>query len=93
MRIEVLQSSSFARKKKKLYKKQIKVLDDEVKKIVKNREIGQQKRGDLKNIRVHKFKVDTQVLLLAYQCKENRIYLIAIASHEGFYKNLKQYLK
>lgn len=92
MKRSVLQSPLFARKKKKLYKKQIQILDREIKKIIKNPEIGEQKRGDLKSIWVYKFKIDSQLFLLAYFWNDSTIYLVALGTHEGFYKRLKKYL-
>jgi len=91
--INVVQSALFSRQKKKLHKNQIKVLDEEIKKIVENPKIGEQKKGDLKEVWVHKFKIGPQLFLLAYGWNSTTRYLIAIHSHEGFYKNLKRYLK
>ena len=92
MTVAVLQSPLFSRQKKKLHKNQIKVLDLEIKKIIKNPTIGEQKKGDLKGIYVHKFKTGSQLFLLAYEWDSKTRCLIAINTHEGFYKDLKQYL-
>jgi len=91
--ITVLQSPLFSRQKKKLYKKQIEVLDNEIRKIIKNPEIGEAKKGDLKGVWVHRFKMGSQLFLLAYEWTPEVIYLLAINTHEGFYKRLKGYLK
>ena len=93
MSISVLQSPLFSRQKRKLHKNQIAVLDKEVEKLIKNPEIGGQKKGDLKGVWVHKFKVSHQMFLLAYEWNSKTRNLIAIDTHEGFYKNLKRYLK
>ena len=93
MSINVLQSPLFSRQKKKLHKNQIRVLDEEIKKIVRNPRIGEQKKGDLKTVWVHKFKVGPQLFLLAYEWDSKSRYLIAIHPHEGFYRDIKRYLK
>ena len=85
MNIKVLQSPLFSRQKKKLYKNQIKVLDKEVEKLIENPRIGEQKKGDLKGVWVHKFKIGPQLFLLAYEWDAKTRYLIALATHEGFY--------
>ena len=91
--IQVLQTPLFVRQKKKLRKNQLVELDKAVREIVKNPNIGEQKKGDLKDIWVYKFRVDKNLYLLAYQSdKESRI-LIALGSHENFYRDLKRYKK
>ena len=93
MSIKVLQSPLFSRQKKKLHKNQIEVLDKEIKKLIKGPTIGEQKKGDLKGVWVHKFKVGPQLFLLAYEWNPKTRYLIALAPHEGFYRDLKRYLR
>ena len=55
--------------------------------------IGEEKLGDLKGIRVYKFKIIDQQILLAYQVNKKEIIFVAVGGHENFYKDLKQYLK
>jgi mRNA interferase RelE/StbE len=74
-----------------LHKEQISVLDQEIKKIADNPEIGQEKRGDLKGVRVHKFYISKQLFLLAYELEADILNLIMIGSHENYYKNLNKY--
>jgi len=74
-----------------LYKKQIKILDEEIRKIVKNQEIGQEKRGALKGVRVHKFHIEKQLFLLAYEWEADVLNLIMVGSHENYYRNLTKY--
>jgi len=74
-----------------LHKKQIKILDEEIRKIVKNQEIGQEKRGTLKGVRVHKFRIEKQLFLLAYEWEEDILKLIMVGSHENYYRNLTRY--
>ena len=68
-------------------------IDKQVLIICSNPKIGELKQGDLRNIRVHKFKFGTQLLLLSYEMKNNILFLYSLGSHENFYKKLKQYLK
>ena len=74
-----------------MYKKQIKILDEEIRKIVKNPEIGQTKRGALKGVRVCKFHIEKHLFLLAYQLEEDVLNLIMVGSHENYYRNLNKY--
>ena len=76
-----------------MYKKQIKILDEEIRKIVKNQEIGQEKRGALKGVRVHKFHIEKQLFLLAYECEADVLNLIIVGSHENYYRSLTKYYK
>ena len=52
---EIVQSPVFARQKKKLYKHQIKDLDNAVKYVYNNPTIGDMKKGDLKGVQIYKF--------------------------------------
>ncbi len=63
--------------------------------IALNPSIGEEKVGDLEGIRVYKFKLFDQQILLAYQVDENKkeVIFAAAGGHENFYRDLKQYLK
>jgi len=74
-----------------LYKKQIKILDEEIRKIVKNPEIGRTKRGALKGVQVLKFYIGKQLFLLAYQLEADVLNLIMVGSHGNYYRNLTKY--
>ena len=54
--------------------------------------IGDSKAGDLADVRVHKFKMANQLNLLAYSYEDEilTLTLLAIGSHENFYRDLKQ---
>jgi hypothetical protein len=41
---------------------------------------------------LEKFKIKTQLYLLAYLIKDNNLELITIGPHENYYKDLKIYL-
>ncbi|MCC5849055.1 MAG: type II toxin-antitoxin system RelE/ParE family toxin [Verrucomicrobia bacterium] len=90
---EILASPLFGRKAKKLQKVEKRQLDEEVKRILENPEIGQEKKGDLQGVRVHKYKMNNQQMLLAYQVFENEILLLTFGSHENYYRDLKKYIK
>ena len=86
-------SPLFGRKVKKLKKNEKRCLDEEVKRISDNPDIGQVKKGDLQGVRVHKYKIGKQPILLAYDVSENEILLLTFGSHENYYRDLKNYLK
>jgi mRNA-degrading endonuclease RelE of RelBE toxin-antitoxin system len=91
----VLQSTRFAKAKKRLHPTQQLALDDHVKAAIENPFIGEPKTGALSAVRVHKFKVDRQQYLLAYQFNDRRnaIEPLDLGSHENFYRDLENYLK
>jgi len=91
--MKIYQSRSFERKVKKFNKNQKAILDEVIKKIVNDPLIGMEKKGDLKGIFVHKFKIQNLLYLLSYQLITDGIELITIGSHENYYRSLKSYLK
>jgi hypothetical protein len=68
-------------------------LDQEIRKIADNPKIGEEKKGDLREIFVHKFKIKTSQYLLAYRKIGRDLELVMIGQHENYYRDLKQYLK
>lgn len=91
--MKVIQSPLFARTTKKLHHTQKLILDEEIRKILGNPGIGSEKKGDLKGIYVHKFKIKTEQYLLAYRIKRDVLELITLGPHENYYRNLKKYIK
>ena len=69
------------------------MLDSEIKRILANPGIDEEKRGDLRGVRVHKFKMQKQLILLAYSVSKQELNLITFGSHENYYRDLKKYLK
>lgn len=67
-------------------------LDREIRNIAVNQDMGEEKKGDLKGVFVHKFKLKTNLYLPAYRKTGQDMELIMIGSHENFYRNLKSYL-
>ncbi len=88
--MKILQSRSFAKKVKKLNKNEKSELDDQIKSIIENPDIGDEKKGDLKGIFVHKFKIKTIQYLLAYRIVGENLELIMLGPHENYYRDLKK---
>ncbi|PCJ11518.1 MAG: addiction module toxin RelE [Gammaproteobacteria bacterium] len=89
---EVLQTTSFKKKVKKLNANQKSDLDIAVREVISDPEIGEQKKGDLSFLRVHKFKMVKQLTLLGYSYKDGSVILelITLGSHENFYRDVKR---
>ena len=91
--MNIFQSRSFEKKVKKMSKPEKAALDREVRNIAENPNIGEEKKGDLKGVFVHKFKLKTSLYLLAYRKAGTNLELVMIGSHENYYRDLKSYLK
>lgn len=91
--MKILQSRSFERKVKKFSKQEKKVLDNQVLKIAENHTVGSEKKGDLRGVYVHKFKIKSIQYLLSYRFVGDALELIMIGPHENYYRDLKNYLK
>jgi mRNA interferase RelE/StbE len=89
----IYQSNSFAQKVKKMLKQEKELLDQEVLKIFQNPSVGEEKKGDLAGVFVHKFKINIMQYLLAYRKIGQDLELVMIGPHENYYRDLKQYLK
>lgn len=89
--LSVIQSHSFKKAVKKLHKNQKADLDDAVRAIIDNPNLGVQKVGDLSSVRVYKFKMLKQLTLLAYQIDDSQLVLtlLMIGTHENFYRDVK----
>jgi hypothetical protein len=53
-------------------------------------EIGEQKKGDLQGVYIYKYKITSQLFLIAYQFNEISLTLLMLGSHENFYRDLKK---
>lgn len=88
--IELRQTPTFKRAYKKLRENERKDVNVAIQYIIDHPEIGELKTGDLAGIRVYKFRVYDQQILLAYEYDgEKVILLMAIGVHENFYRDLK----
>jgi mRNA-degrading endonuclease RelE of RelBE toxin-antitoxin system len=90
-KIKVKVTPLFKRQTKKLFKHNKKELDDQILSIMEDPTIGERKHGDLSDVFVHKFKIKTNLFLLAYTFAPETRTLIMIGSHENFYRDLKKY--
>ena len=90
--MQILQTNTFKKVLKKLYPNQKVELDEAVRAIVEEPLIGVEKAGDLVGVRVHKFHMSNQLILLAYifDAKVPSITLLALGTHENFYRDLKR---
>ena len=90
--MKILQSRSFENKVKKFTKPEKKQLDAQVLKIRDNPTIDAEKKGDLRGVYVHKFKIKATLYLLSYRFVGKDLELIMIGPHENYYRDLKSYL-
>jgi len=91
----ILVTPTFAKAIKRLHAKDKLLHDKAVEAITANPLTGEEKKGDLAKIFVHKFKIKKQEILLAYQLQPSKskpvsILLLSIGSHENFYAELKR---
>ena len=87
--MEINQTLDFRRTYKKLHKNQLTVVNEEIRNLAENPNLGEEKVGDLKGVFVYKFKISNQQYLLAYTFDETTLTLIALGVHENFYRSLK----
>ncbi len=92
--MKVFLTNTFERATKKLHSNQLIFLKKAIRDIQAKPFDGEMKKGDLSGIRVYKFHVLHQLVLLAYTYDEQKkeITLISFSPHENFYKNLKNQL-
>lgn len=90
--MKIYQPSSFVKKVKKLKAKQKQHLDNAVKEIISDPQLGIEEKGDLKGVFVHKFKIQGAQHLLAYRFLGEDLELIMLGPHENYYRDLKSYL-
>lgn len=89
--MNILQKRSFERVYKKLHANQKADVNQAIRTILDQPDVGEAKIGDLAGVRVYKFKMLGQLTLLAYQIEGENVTLVllALGPHENFYKNLK----
>jgi mRNA interferase RelE/StbE len=91
--MKVIQSQLFERNVRKLSKLQKAQLDEAIREILLNPAVGEQKKGDLKMVFIHKFHIDNTLFLFAYAYTPEILELIMLGPHENYYKDLKNYLR
>ena len=90
--IEVYETPTFRKAFKKLSEKEKVRVEDEIDIITKKPDVGEQKKGDLSHLWVHKFNLNGQLALLGYSWVKERLelYLLNIGPHENFYRDAKK---
>ncbi|MEX2515326.1 MAG: type II toxin-antitoxin system RelE/ParE family toxin [Gammaproteobacteria bacterium] len=93
--MKVQQTRLFARAAKKLHPGDKQRLDTAVRHLLETPESCELKRGDLSGVRVYKFNIQNQQILLGYLVDKtnSRLTLVSVGSHENFYRDMKQHLK
>ena len=76
-----------------MHKQEKELLDREIRNISKDTSIGEEKRGDLRGIFVHKFRIKAVEYLLAYRMIGEDLELMMMGPHENYYRDLTKYLK
>jgi mRNA-degrading endonuclease RelE of RelBE toxin-antitoxin system len=79
--MKIYQSRSFEKRIKRMHKQEKEGLDQEIRNIADNPFIGEEKKGDLRGIFVHKFKIKMAEYLLAYKMVGDDLELIMIGAH------------
>ncbi|PHM28008.1 type II toxin-antitoxin system RelE/ParE family toxin [Xenorhabdus budapestensis] len=92
-KIEIYQTRRFSKALSKLPENLLSVVEDEIDMIIDNPEIGEQKKGDLSFLRVHKFRLNKQLTLIGYHWIEGKLelYLLNFGPHENFYQEQKRH--
>ena len=89
--IIIKQMPAFKRVYKKLHNQEKMAVNDAIRAIIANPQIGQEKKGDLVGTFVYKFKMGSQEMLLAYEWDHVQRLLLALGVHENFYRDLKRH--
>ena len=88
---KVSATPTFQRTVKKLHAPDKLVVDDAVRAIMAQPEVGDAKKGDLLGVLVYKFKLNKQEVLLSYRLESaDELMLLALGSHENFYRDMKR---
>lgn len=92
MSYAVEQTRRFARQYKKLHDNIAADVDSAVETVAGSPCIGEQKKGDLADLLVFKFRSQGQLYLLGYTLADQvrLVYLEAVGPHENFYRDLKR---
>jgi mRNA interferase RelE/StbE len=92
--MKVIQSLSFSKTVKRFPERDKLILDQQVRVLMADPGLGQEKTGELRGVFVHKFKIYSAQYLLAYRLKASDLLeLIMIGPHENYYRDLQKYIK
>lgn len=91
MSYSLQQTRRFARAYKKLHDNVAVDVDAAAAQIAENPALGERKKGDLAELRVYKFRSQSQLYLLGYTVDDDvrLVYLEAVGPHENFYRDIK----
>ncbi len=82
---------TFQRTVKKLHAPDKLAVNDAIRAIMTQPDVGDAKKGDLLGVLVYKFKLNKQEVLLSYRLEsEEELMLLALGSHENFYRDMKR---
>ncbi len=90
--MDIIQSPVFYKAFKKLHKNEQLLMYVAIREVVANPELGDIKTANLSGLRVYKFKINHQLILMAYEYlpQINTLNLLAFGSHENFYRDLSR---
>lgn len=90
--IEVNETSTFRKSLNRLSEDKRSLVEEEIEKIIEDPDLGEQKKGDLSHMWVHKFKLDRQEVLLGYSWLKDKLVLtlMYLGPHENFYSDAKK---
>jgi mRNA-degrading endonuclease RelE of RelBE toxin-antitoxin system len=90
--VNVYESPVFKKALDKLPDEDVVIIEDEIDTIIDDPEIGEQKKGDLSYLLVHKFSLNGQQVLLGYNWQKAQLtlHLLNIGPHENFYDKAKK---
>ena len=82
---------TFQRTVKKLHAPDKLAVDDAIRTIMQQPDVGGAKKGDLLGVLVYKFKLNKQEVLLSHRLESaDELMLLALGSHENFYRDVKR---
>ncbi len=92
--MKVFFTNTFKRATKKLHSNQLNALEDAIDYIQNHPKSGELKVGDLAGVRVYKFPMLHQLVLLAYIYDGKKaVTLLWFAPHENFYRDFKNQIR
>lgn len=87
--IKLGQMPAFKRAYKKLTPTAKEKVDEAIRAIIHDPQLGEEKKGDLAGVFVYKFKIHHQLMLLAYEWNVHERLFLLLGVHENFYRDLK----
>ena len=89
--MRILTTPRFDRSVKKLHGQEKRALDNAINAVITDTDAGELKKGDLAGVRVYKYRLNAQQMLLAYAANKDEqvIILFGLGTHENFYRDLK----